>query len=201
MHHKSATGWDDRWPAVHSVERVERACQCMVLRLLGTCCDPPFRLRNRMVAVMLSGRTGPRPQAYLLMLCLGAILTGIIGMHLWMGGHGEYSDAHGVHSTSATTSPAGSDMTGVPNFPGLSAEHHPMGDGFPMLGCVGTCDAGDLAAGICVLSLIVLAMFVLLLPPRQVLRHSLRRRDPPLHWRGIRFAPTPSLTQLGISRT
>lgn len=155
---------------------------------------------GRMASVIASGRTGPRPHAFLLLLCLGAVLTGIIGMHLWMGGHGSHEDSVSAHSPASHSSQtAGAAATS--GLPGLSGEHAPTGDGSPMPACVGTCDAGDMATGICVMSLIVLAMFVFLLPPRLMLRHALVRRGPPLPWRWFRFVPTPSLTQLCISRT
>ncbi|WP_417235784.1 DUF6153 family protein [Arthrobacter sp.] len=147
---------------------------------------------------MDSGRTGRPRHAFLLLLCLGALLTGIIGMHLWMDNHAE---ATAAQSTATMASSTVSNTLGTSILPGLTAEHHPSGDGSPMHGCAGSCDAGDMAAGICVLSLIVLAMFVFLVPPRYELPHSLLRRGPPrVAWK-FRPIPTPSLTQLCISRT
>lgn len=155
-------------------------------------------IHGRMADVMDSGRTGRHRHAFLILLCLGALLTSIIGMHLWMGGHAESMTAQ---SAATMASPAEAKTAGTSILPGLTTEHHPTGGGSPMSGCIGSCDAGDMAAGICVLSLIILAMFVFLIPPRYELPHSLLRRGPPRVTWNSRPVPTPSLTQLCISRT
>lgn len=156
---------------------------------------------GRLAHVLDSGRTGSGRHSFLLLLCLGAVLTGIIGMHLWMGGNGE----HGDSQAAATSISAGTPATGITavgsDVPSLHHGTGAPGDGFPMPGCVGTGDADDMAAGMCVLSLIVLAMFVFLLPPRHVLPGSFLRRGPPRVSDSFRLVPTPSLTQLCISRT
>lgn len=149
-----------------------------------------------MAHVMDSGRTGPRRHSFLLLLCLGAVLTGIIGMHLWMGGHGEHTD-----SQPALSSASAAPLATASDLPSIHAHTGAIGDGSPMAGCAGTCDAGDMAAGICMLSLIVLAMFAFLAPPRNELLRTLMRRGPPRVPRVFRLVPTPSLTQLCISRT
>lgn len=148
---------------------------------------------------MDSGRAGHRPHAFLLWLCLGAVLTGLIGMHLWMGGLGEATDSQ---PALASTNVAPTAMpASASELPSVHAHTGATGDGSPMHGCLGTGDAGDMAAGICVLSLIVLAMFVFLVPPRNELLRILLRRGPPPVPRVFRLVPTPSLTQLCISRT
>ncbi|WP_417234737.1 hypothetical protein [Arthrobacter sp.] len=146
--------------------------------------------------MMNPGRTRPRRHSFLLLLCLGAVLTGIIGMHLWMGGHGEHTDSQPALSSASVAS-----LATASDLPNIHAHTGAIGDGSPMAGCVGTCDAGDMAAGICMLSLIVLAMFAFLAPPRNELLRILLRRGPPLVPRASRLVPTPSLTQLCISRT
>jgi len=150
---------------------------------------------------MDSGRAGSRRHSFLLLLCLGTVLTGIIGMHLWMGGHGEHPGSPAALSSASAASPATAMTATVSDLPGMHVHTGAIGGGSPMAGCVGSCDAGDMAAGICVLSLIVLAMFVFLVPPRnELLRIPLRRGPPPVP-RVFRLVPTPSLTQLCISRT
>ncbi len=143
----------------------------------------------------------PRRHSFLLLLCLGAVLTGIIGMHLWMGGHGEHADSQTGLASANAASPANAMTATASDIPSAHADTGPTGDGSPMAGCVGTCDAGDMAAGICVLSLIVLAMFVFLVPTRNKLPNSLLRRGPPPAPEVFRIVPTPSLAQLCISRT
>lgn len=147
----------------------------------------------------VKGLGGSRPRAVLLLLCLGAVLAGIVGMHLWTGGPGVAAAVSSA-TVSGHAHPA-ADTAVAPGLPALSRAHAPGDGGFPMPGCAGSCDAGDMAAGMCVLSLIVLALFVFPVPPANGLPRSLLRRGPPPVSRGFRLVPTPSLTQLCISRT
>lgn len=142
----------------------------------------------------------------LTLLGLGAVIIGILAMHVWMSGHGP--SAHGaVISTSpmttvneSRTSTAGS-HTGPENEAHLAVQQGQIDPGVLIQGCVVSCGIESSALGLCVLAVIVVTGLALLISPSRALPETLLLRGPTL----IRLRPQsiqiPSLIHLCISRT
>ncbi|MBG6224091.1 hypothetical protein IWX63_000646 [Arthrobacter sp. CAN_A2] len=160
-------------------------------------------------------------------LGLTAVIVGILAMHVWMGGHGSTSHHVGAPVTSTTTSTHSVDGTGqgrtilhdrtttaviaamaTVETTVLDAASHAASttvtkavpDGGGSVGCGGDC-ADEMMVGLCVLAMIVVGIAGLLTPAGRALLSAVGRRGPPALSRMSRPAPTPSLTQLCISRT
>lgn len=152
---------------------------------------------------------------------LTAIISGILAMHVWMGGHGSTSH-HLAPPTTTSNSAAVSSATKAhtaaePGYVHEAAHHHAIPEVLaavtainavaidasstaPSTFCGGDC-ADEVMLGMCVLAMIVVGVAGLLTPTVRGLLSTLGRRGPPaLPW-ASRPAPTPSLTQLCISRT
>lgn len=154
---------------------------------------------------------------------LTAVIVGILAMHVWMGGHGATThhsagtptlsnttvSSTDVHPASATVSSAVSSAvsTGhthadsatqlLPALAQLAGDHTDQG---VLAGCGGDC-ADEMALSMCVLAMVLVGIAWLLTPTGRALASSLLRRGPPMAYWASRPAPTPSLTQLCISRT
>ena len=160
--------------------------------------------------------------ALLSFIGLTAVIVGILAMHVWMGGHGAtthhsagtptlrittVSSAH-AHSASTTVLSGGSSALPasdthdqsvtqlLPVVTQLAGDHTDQG---MLTGCGGDC--AEMALGMCVLALVLVGIAWLLTPTGRALTFSLLRRGPPVVYWASRPAPTPSLTQLCISRT
>ncbi|MBG6185023.1 hypothetical protein IWX65_003001 [Arthrobacter sp. CAN_A214] len=164
------------------------------------------------------------PRAVLTLLGLMFVISGILAMHVWMGGHGSTShhladppasSSVAVLATPATTS---AHADAIPHaYPGHLAgkatavitqgvmaattladapvEHTMAAE------CAGGCNADDMSLGMCVLALILMGALLLLTPVGRTLTTTLLRRGPPaVSWKFLP-SPTPSLTYLCVSRT
>lgn len=153
---------------------------------------------------------------------LTAVIVGILAMHVWMGGHGATThhsagtptlsittaSSTNAHSASTTVPPGGSSavpashtddhsvMQLLPVLTQLAGDHT---DQEMLTGCGGDC--AEMALGMCVLALVLVGIAWLLTRTGRALTFSLLRRGPPVVYWASRPAPTPSLTQLCISRT
>lgn len=150
---------------------------------------------------------------------LAAVLIGILAMHVWMGGHGATTHHSGgtptlnnttvsstdIHPASATVPSAVSSSHThadsatqlLPALTQLAGDHSDQG---VLAGCGEGC-ANEMALGMCVLAMVLVGIAWLLTPTGRALTSSLFRRGPPVAYWASRPAPTPSLTQLCISRT
>lgn len=163
-------------------------------------------------------RAGNRPRSFLLLLGLSAIIAGIIGMHLWTGGHAQAEHHAPAPTPVAVGSPTGmgemplpgeghglqagpGERAGAADPASLSAPYAGHDHGMAMFGCAGACDAGDMAMGLCVLALTVLTLLAFAVPPNQGVPGPVMRRGPPRVFMRSLPAPAPSLTRLCISRT
>ena len=140
------------------------------------------------------------PRAVLTFLGLSAVITGILAMHVWMGGHGP--TAHGAMNP---TSP----VTTVSEFQTPADDHsHHTGASAGSFdssgithGCVGSCGDEGAALGLCVLALIVVTVLAFLLPAGRLVPGAVLLRGPPRILLRPLAIPVPSLIRLCISRT
>lgn len=154
---------------------------------------------------------------------LTAVIVGILAMHVWMGGHGATThhsagtptvsittvSSANIDSASATVASAVASAVSadhahdhsatqlLPALTQLAGDHTDQG---VLAGCGADC-ADEMALSMCVLVMVLVGIAWLLTPTGRALTSSLRRRGPPLTYWAFRPAPTPSLTQLCISRT
>jgi hypothetical protein len=150
---------------------------------------------------------------------LTAVIVGILAMHVWMGGHGATThhsagtptagittvSPANVHPGSAAMSSAVSsghthDPSVTQLLPALTQPAGDHTDQGVLIGCGEDC-ADEMALSMCVLALVLVGIAWLLTPTGRALTFSLLRRGPPVVRWASRPAPTPSLTQLCISRT
>lgn len=119
------------------------------------------------------------------------------------------ADPTAIHSGSALVSSAVSPVVSSGHTHGDAAEQllpaltqaaGDLSDQGMLTGCGADC-ADEMALSMCVLALVLVGIAWLLTPTGRALTSSLRRRGPPLTYWASRPAPTPSLTQLCISRT
>ncbi|THJ66810.1 hypothetical protein E8P82_07740 [Arthrobacter echini] len=149
---------------------------------------------------------------------LTAMIIGILAMHVWMGGHGATAH-HGTGTTSISNSaspaagaysidaprvyladgPVTHSSSAAPVLPALTVPGDDLSDLAVPAGCGSDC-SGEVALSICVLALVLVGIVRLLTPTGRALAFPLLRRGPPLAHRTSRAVPTPSLTQLCISR-
>ncbi|MEG9250153.1 hypothetical protein V6S67_18840 [Arthrobacter sp. Soc17.1.1.1] len=139
------------------------------------------------------------------------MIVGILAMHVWMGGHGATTHhttgpttliTTDVHLASATVSSSHNHNHNQPTtqlLPALTQASDSSDQGV-LAGCGGDC-ADEMALSMCVLAMVLVGIAWLLTPTGRALTSSLLRRGPPVSHRASRPAPTPSLTQLCISRT
>lgn len=145
---------------------------------------------------------------------LMAIITGILAMHVWMGGHG--STSHHL-AAPTTTNNSSAHPAAEPGYGQDASQHQAIPEVLPAVTainaaatdasstvpgalCGGDC-ADEMMLGMCVLAMIVVGVAGLLsLVVRGLLSTQGWRGPPSLSW-ASRPAPTPSLTQLCISRT
>lgn len=132
----------------------------------------------------------------LLVLALAALITGILAMHVWMGGHG----AAGNHVPSTTVGQVASETpAGSHGAPETSTSHT---NGSASDGCGDTCGENSLMTGICVIALMAIGSLWLYLRRTRIVPFAGQSRAPPvLTERTCVSRITPSLTQLSISRT
>lgn len=152
--------------------------------------------------------------ALLAFVGLTAVIVGILAMHVWMGGHGAPShhsvgrttpSSTAVHPTSGTVASVESsnhthDNSVTQLLPALTQSAGDLPDQGVLAGCGGDC-ADEVVLGMCVLAVVLAGIAWLLSPTGRALTSSLLRRGPPVAYRASRPVPTPSLTQLCISRT
>lgn len=119
------------------------------------------------------------------------------------------ADPTATHSGSAPVSSAESPVVSSGHthddaaeqlLPALTQAAGDLSDQGMLTGCGADC-ADEMALSMCVLALVLVGIAWLLTPTGRALTSSLRRRGPPLAYWASRPAPTPSLTQLCISRT
>ncbi|WP_434992878.1 hypothetical protein [Arthrobacter sp. Ld5] len=138
---------------------------------------------------------------------LCAVIVGILAMHVWIGGHGAAphhtadavaaavpDSAVPLHHTHASAPGPSSDAGMVVAAASVPVDHAVLG------GCGGDC-VDEMMLGVCVLAMIVVGVAGLLMPAGRALLSASGRRGPPAPSWVSRPAPTPSLTQLCISRT
>ncbi len=142
---------------------------------------------------------GSLSRPVLLVLALAALITGILAMHVWVGGHGATS--HHVSTSPAVqlgseAAPEGLQNAGtLVEVPGHSADASPAG-------CADTCGENSLMTGICVIALMAIGSLWLYLRRTRIVPFAGQSRAPPvLTERTCVSRITPSLTQLSISRT
>ncbi|WP_299169854.1 hypothetical protein [uncultured Arthrobacter sp.] len=147
------------------------------------------------------------PRAVFILAGLTAVIIGVLGMHVWMGGHGPTA-AHGVHTVTAPAAPVHHSMAPTagpiadaetkPHLAALSGttDTSEMGQG-----CAESCGDHDAALGLCVLAFIVVTILAFLLPAGRLVPGTAVLRGPP--WIRLRplTIPAPSLIRLCISRT
>lgn len=152
---------------------------------------------------------------------LTAVIIGILAMHVWMGGHGatahpgtgSASTSTAAHAVAGNTAAGTDAIDEAPASSAAGAPEHPVdvtlaaltasgahGDQTVLVGC-GTDCSGEMTLSMCVLALVLVGIAWLLTPTGRALAFPLLRRGPPLAHRTSRTVPTPSLTQLCISRT
>ncbi|MBG6215810.1 hypothetical protein IWX75_000247 [Arthrobacter sp. CAN_A6] len=164
------------------------------------------------------------PRVVLTLLGLTLVITGILAMHVWMGGHGSTSHhladlpTTGSVAALATAATTAAHTDAIPHAhsggPAVQSSANatpkvmatttlagaPVGHTMAAV-CAGGCGADDMSLGMCVLALILMGALLLLTPVGRALTTTLLRRGPPaVSWK-FRPAPTPSLTHLCISRT
>lgn len=149
------------------------------------------------MATRLPGVT-PLQRPFLLILSLAALITGILAMHVWMGGHG--STRHQV--SAAPAAQLISETAAGPQNAGTLAEGHGHSADASPTGCADTCGENNLLTGMCMLALVLIGFLGLHLLLTRAVQFFGQTRAPPritLHISTPRM--TPSLTQLSISRT
>lgn len=170
--------------------------------------------RTEIIAAM-DGRTRTRtvrtlPSAALTLLGLSAIITGILAMHVWMGGHGP--SAHGspvpgslTHSSSIYGADIGSPTsTGGQHQAQTNTAHatdFQGSTGDPTQGCVASCGDEGVALGMCLLAIIIVGILAFLVGASRLVPGSVLLRGPPLIRLRPLSIPVPSLITLCISRT
>ena len=165
-------------------------------------------------------------RASLTLLGLTAVILGLLGMHVWMNGHG--STTHHATAVPGTAVPGtANNSTAIPGHPD---QHGPettppwmngaaqtqarvvvhasgvaapaaitAGDSAAVAGCAGEC-TDEMVMSMCVLAMLAVGLAHVALPRGRVLAWTLTSRGPPLPRRTARPTPPPSLTQLCISR-
>lgn len=148
------------------------------------------------------------PRAVVTLLGLTAVITGILAMHVWMGGHGPTA-VHGLHTITGPTvtahpaaTPASADTYSMPRANTHAAESDVATETSELMqGCVGHCGNDSTSLGLCVLALIAVTILAFLLPAGRLVPGGTVLRGPPLIHLQPLSIPVTSLIRLCISRT
>ncbi|MFJ6001011.1 hypothetical protein [Arthrobacter sp. NPDC092385] len=176
--------------------------------------------RNPAVRAVMSAPRSVLP-SLLALAGLTAIMTGILAMHVWLGGHG--STSHHLAAPTTTSNSAAVSGAAEPHASTGPGHVHEAGrhratavapvtatassaaamdasSAAPSTPCGGGC-VDEMMLGMCVLAMVVVGIAGLPVPAGRALLSTTCRRGPPALSRTTRPAPPPSLTRLCISRT
>jgi hypothetical protein len=153
------------------------------------------------IPATVSARARTSARTVALLLGLTAVIVGILGMHVWMGAHNTVG--HGSHPAVTAAAPAALTPAGHQDpAPGVQAMTAGTETGPAAAHCAGPCGDSQMAAGMCVLALMVVSIAGLLGLKPGLLASAAGLRGPPrILPRALVFLQPPSLVQLSISRT